>query len=97
MKILSIICAVFLFIALANLPIGYFTILRIVVTIGATVVVIKELEKGIDIWVIVFGLIAIIFNPIIPIYLHNKAIWMPIDLICGVIFIIKYFSDINKQ
>jgi len=83
--------------ALAHLPIGYFTILRIVVTIGAAAIVIKEFEKSINIWVIIFGLIAIIFNPIIPIYLHNKAIWLPIDLICGVIFIIKYFVNFNKQ
>jgi len=91
MKILSLICAVLLFLALAHFPIGYYTFLRIVITMGAVLITIKEFENGISIWVIVFGLIAIIFNPIIPVYFHNKAIWMIIDLITGLLFFIKSF------
>jgi len=97
MKALSLICAGLLFFALINLPIGYYTILRIVVTIGAAAIVIKEFENGINIWVIVFGLIVIVFNPIIPIYLHNKAIWNPIDFVSGTLFIIKLFINNNKS
>jgi hypothetical protein len=96
MKTISLICAVLLFLALIKLPIGYYTILRIVVTIGAVAIVAKEFKDGINIWVIVFGFIAVIFNPILPVYLHDKAIWMPIDLICGSIFTIKYFVNIKK-
>jgi hypothetical protein len=36
---------------------------------------------------ILFGITVLIFNPIIPIYLMNKNIWIPIDLICGILFI----------
>lgn len=97
MKALSLICAGLLFLALVNLPIGYYTMLRIVVTIGAAAIVIKEFENGINLWVIVFGLIAILFNPILPIYFHNKAIWTPIDLICGILFIVKLFINNNKS
>ena len=50
-------------------------------------------ENGLNFWVITFGLIAILFNPIIPIYLNNKSAWMPIDIICGIIFIIKLFTN----
>lgn len=96
MKVLSLICACLLFLALVNLPIGYYTMLRIVVTIGATAIVIKEFEDGLNIWVIVFGLIAILFNPILPIYFHNKAIWTPIDLVSGILFIVKLFIN-NKK
>jgi len=93
MKTISLICAVLLFLALIKLPIGYYTILRIVVTIGAAAIVAKEFKHGINIWVIVFGFIAVIFNPILPVYLHDKAIWMPIDLICGIIFFVKSFIN----
>lgn len=96
MKALSLICAGLLFLAIVNLPIGYYTLLRIVVTIGATAIVIKEFEDGLNIWVIVFGLIAILFNPILPIYFHNKAIWTPIDLVSGILFIVKLFMN-NKK
>jgi len=96
MKALLLTCAVLLFLALINLPIGYYTMLRIVVTIGAAAIVIKEFEDGLNIWVIVFGLIAILFNPILPIYFHNKAIWTPIDLFIGILFIVKLFIN-NKK
>lgn len=99
MKYVLFVCGVLLFLALANLPIGYYTLLRIMVTIGAVAVVITELEKGIGFWVIAFGSIAILFNPVIPIYLNDKSAWMPIDIIVGVLFLIKtitYKSRTNE-
>ncbi len=92
MKTLLLICAGLLFIGLLNLPIGYYTLLRIVVTIGSVAVVISEFENGLNFWVITFGLIAILFNPLIPVYLNDKSAWMPIDIIGGIIFIIKSFT-----
>lgn len=89
MKLLLLISAGLLFIGLIDLPIGYYTLLRIVVTIGSVSVVVTEYKKGINFWVITFGLIAILFNPLIPIYLNDKSAWMPIDIIGGVIFMIK--------
>jgi len=92
MKGLLLLCAGLLFLSLAELPIGYYTFLRIVVTIGAVTVVVAEFENGLNFWVITFGLIAIIFNPLIPIYLNSKSAWMPIDIIGGIIFVIKSFN-----
>ncbi len=92
MKTLLLICAGLLFLGLADLSIGYYTILRIVVTIGSVAVVITEFENGFNFWVIIFGLIAVIFNPLIPVYLHGKSAWMSIDIIGGIIFIIKSFT-----
>lgn len=96
MKKILIICAALLFIGLINLPIGYYTLLRIVVTIGSVAVIVKELKNGINVWVITFGLIAILFNPLIPIYLNDKSVWMPIDIISGIIFVIKSFTFKQK-
>ena len=89
MKTLLLICTGLLFIGLFDLPIGYYTLLRIVVTIGSVAVVVSEFENGFNFWVITFGLIAILFNPLIPIYLNDKSAWMPIDIIAGILFIIK--------
>lgn len=92
MKSLLLICAGLLFIGLINLPIGYYTLLRIIVTIGSVAVVVTEFENGLNFWDITFGLIAILFNPLIPIYLNDKSSWMPIDIIGGIIFVIKSFT-----
>jgi len=89
MKALSLICAAFLLLALMNLPMGYYTFLRIIVTIGAVVIVVKELENGFNFWVIAFGIMAILFNPLIPVYLQDKEAWMPIDFTAAVLFIVK--------
>ena len=91
MKTLLLICAGLLFIGLIDLPIGYYTLLRIVVTIGSVAVLVKEFENGLNFWVFTFGLIAILFNPLIPVYLNNKLAWMSIDIICAIIFVIKSF------
>jgi hypothetical protein len=92
-KTLLLICTGLLFIALADLPIGYYTFLRIVVTIGAVSVIVTEFENGINFWIIVFGIIAIVFNPLIPVYLNNKDIWMPIDILAAILFLIKSFTN----
>ena len=78
--------------ALADVPIGYYTLLRIVVTIGAVAVVAAEFESGMSFWVVAFGLVAIIFNPLILIYLGDKDAWMPIDIITAILFGIKSFT-----
>ena len=96
MKALLLICTGLLILALLDLPIGYYTFLRIVVTIGAVAVVVIELENGINFWIIAFGLIAILFNPLIPVYLGDKSTWMPIDLITAILFGIKSFNN-QKQ
>jgi len=97
MRTLLLICTGLLLLALVDLPIGYYTLLRIVVTIVAVTVVVTEFENGINFWVITFGLIAIIFNPLIPVYLEDKSTWMPIDLIIAILFGIKSFINQNNK
>lgn len=89
MKYLLSLCAILLLLCMGDLPIGYYTLVRIVVTIGAVCILVNEPGKDLNFWRVIFGLIAIIFNPIIPVYLHDKAIWLPIDIIAAVLFIIK--------
>ena len=92
MKGLLLICAGLLFLGMADLPIGYYTLLRIAVTIGAGSFVITEFENGLNFWTISFGIIAVLLNPLIPVYLNDKSAWIVIDLICGVLFVIKSFT-----
>ena len=97
MRALLLICMGLLLLALVDLPIGYYTLLRIVVTIGAGAVIVTEFENGFNFWVIVFGLVAILFNPLIPVYLGDKEAWMPIDLITAILFGIKSFTTKSNK
>ena len=87
----------FLLLALTDLPIGYYTFLRIIVSACAVGIIITELKNGINIWVIIFGVIGIIFNPIIPIYLNNKDIWTPIDIVVAVLILVKVLTFDKKE
>ncbi|MCL6523662.1 MAG: hypothetical protein K6T34_03275 [Thermoflavifilum sp.] len=97
MRAILLICTGLLLLALVDLPIGYYTFLRIVVTIGAGAVLITEFKNGINFWIIVFGLIAILFNPLIPIYLGYKEAWIPIDLIAAILFGVKSFTTQSNK
>ena len=50
MKYLLLLCSGLLLFALASLPIGYYTFLRIVVSIVAIVIVVTEFENGFNFW-----------------------------------------------
>lgn len=91
MKMLLIITGVLLLLAITKLPIGFYTFLRIFVTLVSILVIVSELKAGLNFWVILFGFIAITFNPIFPIYLGHKSNWKVIDIVCGIIFLTKSF------
>lgn len=78
---ITIFAAILLVVGCFSLPIGYYTFLRIAVCVISILAIVVNHKNGFD-WVnILLGIIAIIFNPIIPIYLHNKDIWIVIDAI----------------
>ena len=87
-KKLLYIPAAILFIGVFPLPIGYYTLLRLVVTAAAAYVAYdtfqNDKQSG---WIWVFGFVAILFNPLIPIYL-DKELWMVIDFAVAILFIV---------
>ncbi|WP_394747090.1 DUF6804 family protein [Spongiimicrobium salis] len=86
-RTVSILSALALFMAVINLPREYYWVLRILVFFGAALVIVKNIEQ--TYWVLIFGVIAVLFNPIFPIYLYRKIIWMQLDIISGVVFLIE--------
>ena len=89
-NLLSFLCAGMLFIAIFRLPIAYYMPLRVMVFTGALLVIIRNLNNNLF-WVIIFLLAAILFNPILPVYLHRKFIWIPLDIITGILFLLEIF------
>jgi len=83
-----VIAAIMLIIAVANLPYGYYRLLRLVVCSVSAFGVYLTYKRGKTIWVILLGIMALLFNPIFPIY-FSKDIWIVIDLLGGILFIIS--------
>ena len=92
MKLASIVCGILLLAGIANLPIGYYTFLRIAVTLCAISIMVTK-DKGMNIfWQVLFGITAIIFNPVIPVYLYQKSLWIPIDAAAAAAFLMYGFK-----
>lgn len=83
----AVIAAAMLLGALVRWPYDYYQLLRWV-TCGAAVCIAFLGYGWQKKWALVlFGVIAVLFNPLIPIHL-TREIWQPIDLLCAVLFII---------
>lgn len=83
-KIPAIVTIVVLMLSFINWSFySFYTLLKIIVT-GAAIYYAYYLYSALnqkDFWFWSFIVIAILFNPIIPIYLYDKSIWMVIDVI----------------
>lgn len=86
----TIISAVMLLLAPAGWPYGYYTLLRFVVCGSAAYLAYLGYltQKQWIAWT--FGIIAVLFNPFIKVYL-SRDIWSFIDILVAVIFIIVFF------
>lgn len=67
--------------ALLPLPYGYYVFLRLVITVSAcfAALVAFRREERVGAIVVVNGLLALLFNPVIPVYL-TRELWAPIDM-----------------
>ena len=74
-----------LFLAIFQLPYGYYNLLRLVVTISSGISSFSAYENEKVGNAIIFAILCLLFNPIFPIYL-DKSMWIPIDIIVGAFF-----------
>ena len=96
----AIFACILLLLTFLNWPYGFYTFLRIVVT-GVSVYYafyLYTIEKQ-DMWFWPLIIIAILFNPLIPIYIGDKSIWGVIDVSLVVFYIalIKKFENKVKK
>ena len=75
---------------------GYYQILRWIVAGTALFIayIAYHLEK--QVWIWIMAIIAILFNPIAPIYLSKEA-WVIIDLITSIIFFVSMLKVRNYE
>jgi len=71
------------------LPIGYYTFLRIVACAVAVSLLFFPKSNGVTYRHIINGVVAILFNPIVPVYLHSKTAWVVIDAVAAGWFLLQ--------
>ena len=72
-------------------PYGYYNLLRLVVCGTGVFLAVIAYQKKDTKWTWIMAIVAFVFNPILPFHL-GKGIWVMIDVIAGVIFLISIFS-----
>ncbi|MBY0486211.1 MAG: hypothetical protein K2P85_03325 [Flavobacteriaceae bacterium] len=97
MKNIFVICVLLLLIAVLELPIVFYNILRVAITIGAFIGILFEIKKGVNLWGISFIYIMLLLNTILPIYLSKKNYWIPIDIAVALLFIIYGIKKNNQN
>ena len=94
-RIVSICCALLLFLGVLPAPREYYWLLRTVVSIGAVLVIAQNITK--TYWVVLFAIVLVLFNPIFPIYLYKKKLWMSIDIVTGLLFLVEIIVNRPKK
>ena len=88
-RVVWFVCIILLVVAVFRMPYGYYTFLRITICAAAALIATVGLleQTRFDIrWTILFVLIVILVNPILPIRLH-RAIWFYLDLTAAALFL----------
>src|SRR5258708_950442 len=84
--------------SLFHFPYGYYRLLKIIITACGSYLAYLEFirTQSLSLFVIAFALIAILFNPVIPIY-FSKSIWIGIDILSALIFIVHGYIFHNTK
>ena len=82
-RLIATITSVLLVLGAFDLPYGYYQFLRIITCIASVLGAFYAKRVGNDNWVVGLAILAILFNPFVPIYL-GKSLWKILDVIGGV-------------
>ena len=74
-----------------DLPYGYYTFLRWVVTLSTIFLVWTAYNSRKTFWFFSMAIVAILFNPITPVYLDEET-WMMIDFVVAILFLLSIFK-----
>ena len=73
--------------ALMDMPYGYYQLLRLVVAAASAVIAVAAWQRASHAAVIAFGLLALIYNPIVPLHL-KREIWEWVNIGTAAAFLV---------
>lgn len=93
-KVIKIFLAILFFICLADMPYGYFQLVRFAGLTGFVILAFKAREEGRKTEMIIYLSLALLFQPFFKIAL-GRQIWNIVDVIVGLGLLISLFKK-NK-
>lgn len=90
-NITSVISVILLLLAIPAIwPYGYYILLRWIVALSAVFLLWLAYNLKKTFWLFSMGIVAILFNPIIPVHL-DKETWVIIDFLVAILFLTSVF------
>jgi hypothetical protein len=80
--------------AIGRWPYGYYMLLRVVVFAAGLLIAgfIYQRTKSFTMWLGLFILVAVVFNPILPLHL-TRGVWSILNVMTAIIFCGHFFMD----
>ncbi len=94
MKQISIVLAALLLLCLAPMPYGYYQFVRFVAMVVFAVMAYRYYEEKKNQLAIVFGALALLFQPFINVAL-GKAMWNVVDVVVAIALILLWYRNKN--
>jgi hypothetical protein len=89
-KFQKITLAILLFLCLADMPYGYYQLVRFAGLVGFTILAYQANQQGRQIEMIIYGGLALLFQPFFKIAL-GRQIWNIVDVVVGIGLIVSIF------
>lgn len=89
-KIIKIVLAILFFLCLADMPYGYYQLVRFAGLIGFAILAYQANEKDRQKEMIIYGGLALLFQPFFKIAL-GRELWNIVDVIVGIGLLISIF------
>ena len=81
MKVLVILSTVSIALGIMPLPFGFYMLLRIIICLTAVVGFLRAQEAKQTNWLWIYGVLAVLYNPVLPVHLMLKPLWILINLV----------------
>lgn len=90
----KLVLSLLLIVGIFDMPYGYYTFLRITITLSSIFLAYLNYKDNSFYWFWFFCLVAILFNPVFPIYL-DKYHWLILDIVISFMFLVSIKRSIN--
>ena len=96
MKIIYPILAALLLLCLAPMPYGYYQFVRFVSMVVFAVMAYRYYVKKQVEWAVVFGALALLFQPFVKISL-GRTMWNIVDVVVAVMLLVLWYKDRKEK
>jgi hypothetical protein len=96
MKYIKLILSALFLLCLAPMPYGFYSLIRFVAMIAFAIYAYVYYEKKNNKLAIIFVSLAILFQPLLPIYL-GRTLWNIVDVIVAIFLVVLYFKENSNK